>query len=266
MVINKNTIFYFSGTGNSLQISKDIAEKLGDTDVISISKIIDNGEIQIESKSLGIVFPVYMCGLPSIVDNFIKALNINKDTYVFAVATMGGMQGNSLKQINDLMENKNKKLNAGFTVAMPGNYIPMYGAKSKESQIKTFDKVKIKVDDIVNVVKEKKNQGYEKSNLLVEKVIAPLMYKKIGTIHNLDNNFWVKDNCTSCGICQKVCGVNNIEIKNGKPTWKNKCEQCMACIQYCPQEAIEYSKKTIGRKRYKNPNISLKDMINQGDN
>lgn len=40
----------------------------------------------------------------------------------------------------------------------------------------------------------------------------------------------------------------------------------MACIQYCPNEAIEYGKKTIGRKRYKNPNISLKEMINGGQN
>lgn len=36
----------------------------------------------------------------------------------------------------------------------------------------------------------------------------------------------------------------------------------MACIQYCPKQAIEYSKKTVGRKRYRNPNVTLQEMIN----
>lgn len=47
MIINKKTIFYFSGTGNSLQVSKDIASQLGDTELCSISKIISNKEIKI---------------------------------------------------------------------------------------------------------------------------------------------------------------------------------------------------------------------------
>jgi len=149
---------------------------------------------------------------------------------------------------------------------MPGNYIVMYGAKSTKSQIKAFDKEKVKVEQIARIIKGKKNQGYEKSKIVLDRIFAPIMYKKIDKLHTEDKYFLAKDNCTSCGICEKICGVNNIEIKNGKPSWKNKCEQCMACIQYCPNEAIEYGKKTIGRKRYKNPNVSLKEMIKGVEN
>jgi len=266
MIITKNTIFYFSGTGNSLQVAKDMAVELGDTEVLSIPNITNNDEIKIESESIGIIFPVYMWGLPLIVEDFIKKLNVNKSTYVFAVANYGGAPGNALKQAKYLIEDKDAELNAGFIINMPGNYIVMYGAISEEAQIKAFEKEKIKVKEMVEIVKGKKNYEYERSKIVIDRIFGSLAYKRINKVHTMDKLFLTKDNCNGCGICEKVCGVNNIEIKNSKPTWKNNCEQCMACIQYCPQEAIEYDKKSIGRKRYRNPNVSVQEMINGGQN
>ena len=66
-----------------------------------------------------------------------------------------------------------------------------------------------------------------------------------------DKKFYVKDNCISCGICEKKCPLGNIDIKDGKPLWKGNCTQCMACISYCPKEAIEYGKKSHGKRRYR---------------
>ena len=67
--------------------------------------------------------------------------------------------------------------------------------------------------------------------------------------------------CTGCAICQKICPVDNIKIENKQPIWGKQCEQCMACIQWCPTQAIEYSDKTRKRKRYHNPEIKISDMI-----
>ena len=36
----------------------------------------------------------------------------------------------------------------------------------------------------------------------------------------------------------------------GKPVWGKDCTHCMACICYCPAEAIEYGKKSLGKPRY----------------
>ena len=46
------------------------------------------------------------------------------------------------------------------------------------------------------------------------------------------------------------CPLNNITLQNGKPVWGQDCTHCMACICYCPTEAIEYSKKSLGKPRY----------------
>ena len=39
-------------------------------------------------------------------------------------------------------------------------------------------------------------------------------------------------------------------LQNGKPLWGQDCTHCMACICYCPAEAIEYGKMSLGKPRY----------------
>ena len=48
------------------------------------------------------------------------------------------------------------------------------------------------------------------------------------------------DACIGCGKCVELCPLNNIRLENGKPVWGKHCTHCMACICYCPKEAIEY--------------------------
>lgn len=64
------------------------------------------------------------------------------------------------------------------------------------------------------------------------------------------DKFMATDACISCGKCVQVCPLNNVQLKNGKPAWGSNCTHCMACICYCPAEAIEYGKKSEGKPRY----------------
>jgi Pyruvate/2-oxoacid:ferredoxin oxidoreductase delta subunit len=47
----------------------------------------------------------------------------------------------------------------------------------------------------------------------------------------------------------------------GKPIWQHTCEQCFACLQWCPEEAIQYGKNTKKKRRYHHPEIRLRDMF-----
>lgn len=64
------------------------------------------------------------------------------------------------------------------------------------------------------------------------------------------NAFRATDACIGCGKCVELCLLNNIHLENGKPVWGKNCTHCMACICYCPKEAIEYGKKSKGKPRY----------------
>lgn len=47
--------------------------------------------------------------------------------------------------------------------------------------------------------------------------------------------------CDGDGVCADSCPVNVFEIQNGKavPVNMSECIECMACVEACPQKAIE---------------------------
>ena len=73
-----------------------------------------------------------------------------------------------------------------------------------------------------------------------------------------DTPFTVSDACNGCGQCVKRCPLNNIALQDGKPVWGGRCTHCMACICYCPTEAIEYGKQSAGKPRYHFEALRLK--------
>lgn len=50
------------------------------------------------------------------------------------------------------------------------------------------------------------------------------------------------------------------EVKEGGPVWGKRCTHCMACICGCPAEAIEYGKRTVGKRRYYNEGYNAGNM------
>lgn len=47
-----------------------------------------------------------------------------------------------------------------------------------------------------------------------------------------------KDRCVSCGRCEKLCPMGNIEMKDGLPVFGKNCIGCTACSFNCPEDAI----------------------------
>lgn len=265
MVIAEDTIIYFSGTGNSLQVAKDINSELRDFKLCNISSIIAEEKIKVEGKALGIVFPTIYARLPLILEKILKKLEINKDTYVFAIATHGGAPAEVLIKLRKILKSKGVILNSGFLIHMPGNNIFAYGASSIEKQNKTFKREKKKIRKITQLIRERKNYKCELSKLMIDTLIDRAFIKAtdkiMGNLHLRDKDFWVNDNCNGGKLCERICPVNNIQFNIDKPIWEHNCEQCAACIQYCPRQAIQWGEKTCKRKRYRNPNIDVIELI-----
>ena len=79
----------------------------------------------------------------------------------------------------------------------------------------------------------------------MSRVANPLFYKFIFG----REGFYATDKCISCGKCDTVCPLNNIQLIDGKPTWGKECTHCMACIHQCPTSATEFRKITQGKNR-----------------
>ena len=72
-------IYYFSGTGNSLAVARDLSGKLK-ASLIPIAAILSEDSIPIDPDVAGIVFPVYHSGLPFILREFIEKDPVPKAT------------------------------------------------------------------------------------------------------------------------------------------------------------------------------------------
>ena len=255
----KTKIFYFSSTGNSKIVADELAKILQDTEVINIARVF-NDKVELNAERIGFVFPIYAWGVPRMVRDFLAKLNFAGKEYIFAVATYGGFIGSTLFQFRKLVKKQQGQLAAGMSVQLPGNYIVGYGARSEEVQNELFKQKDAKLQEIAAVIQKAAVGMMEKSTLPLN-LLGKLAYlfgsKNFVTA---DKNFWVEDTCINCGLCAKLCPRDNIAVVNSKRQWKGNCEQCLACIQWCPKEAIQYKQVTKNRKRYRHPAVKAKDL------
>ena len=77
--MSKNVIFCFSGTGNCLDIAKNIARVLGDTDIVIMRRLPAVRDVH-EAERVGFVFPCYAGGLPGEVERAIPGSAFPRST------------------------------------------------------------------------------------------------------------------------------------------------------------------------------------------
>lgn len=285
-------IYYFTGSGNSLAVARDIASRIH-AEVISIPSIIDQTTIKAEADTIGIVFPVYHQGLPMIIKKFAEKLEGLSNSYVFAVCTSGSGPALSLKYLQKKLKARGGDLSGGFSVLMPYNYISpsslknFYGSFAlqpipSEIQQKMFTQWLEQVKQISDYVLQRKTGSIDTKAYLVESLVdalnlrnimqKPVWLKAAGVfwrikepfpdcIRWMDQGFKVSESCTGCGTCSRICPARSIDMKGGKPRWSHQCEQCFACLQWCPNEAIKFGNHPVHSKRYHHPEITLTDMI-----
>lgn len=252
-------IFYYTGTGNSLWVAKKLTEKISNAELVNLAKVKDFTNLNFTNA--GFVFPVYIWGVPSPILEFIETIKNFNQEYCFAVAVNGGQVANTLVQLRKFLKAKDVKLNAGFQIKTPSNYIPWGGPCSKTEQQQLFDEALKKIDKIADTVNSQKDGFIEKGPLWQNLLFSQVYNLSKNHVHQMDKKFWVDEKCNGCKICTQICPADNVMLINGKPEWNHKCHQCFACLQWCPQEAIQYGKKTPEYERYHHPEIKLREIM-----
>jgi ferredoxin/flavodoxin len=271
-------IYYFSGTGNSLFVARDIAVKMKGK-VIPIPSLIEMDNISTEAEVIGIVFPIYnavLDGMPLMIKRFIDRLENLGSKYVFAVCTCKGWSRVTISNLDEQIKVRGGKLSAGFTVTMPDNSNPT----TIIQQQRLFSKWKKKLEFIYQYVNARKRGRFE-NTVFFNLIVFPYMskgkretlklYSKLANATNLpyeelvplsDRSFLVDDKCNGCRICANICPATNIIIINDKPVWQNHCESCLACINWCPKKAISGGITTDRvQTNYHHPDIKVSDML-----
>jgi ferredoxin len=258
-------LFYFTGTGNTLWVGKTLCDLLPGAELVPLLQLARQDEVVIDAQRVGFLFPLYYLGLPEIVHRVVSRADLSRCEYLFGLATVGGLpfaETGGAQGIRDVLRQDERGLDAFYYVWMPGNYLPGYGAYPKFVQRVQLGLARRRVARIARWVQAQAAHvewGNRLTASLTKRVYADWMDKRT----EWDRAFRVGPQCNSCRLCERACPVDNIALLNGKPTWLGRCQQCLACIQLCPQQAIEYGDATVDRKRYRHPKVRVQEIIDQ---
>ena len=254
------TIYYFSGTGNSLAAARGLAEQIGNTKIVNIVAPITTGGMADHTDTVGLVFPVYFEDMPDIVRRFVEKLQLEPNTYVFGLATCGSGPGLALHTLDRLLKKKGAKLAAGFSLEMPDNSIIIFNMiPPLDVQKSMLERSLHNIKQIAEIVKRKEVFAIEGKKRLRDRLERLFMKAIVTRIYKTPKRFRTTDKCTKCGSCRRVCPTGNIEVKNGEIKWGNNCTHCLACLHWCPATAINLGRGS-NQKRYHHPDITVQDM------
>ena len=119
----KRIILYFTATGNSLYIARQLADE--ETELLSIPQIVKQGRHDFEADEIGIVYPIYGHMPPNMVRNFIKQARI-KAGYKFAVLTYGMLDFNAAELWDGISQQAGTKFDYINTLVMVDNWLPNF--------------------------------------------------------------------------------------------------------------------------------------------
>jgi ferredoxin len=202
-----------------------------------------------------------MFRLPHIVVRFLKEIPAGFKLHLLAV-NAGGV-GGCFNQAERIIRGRGTLVGA-YTLVTPSNYLPFGEAVQGDEQRTLLDEAEEQLATIASRIaggkKERDPQSSWFQRALWPGAMYALGYKMIP---RMADGFRVDESCTSCGICAKVCPVENIELVDGRPVWGSACEQCLACLNLCPASAIQHGKTSADQSRYRNPGVKVSELSAQ---
>lgn len=258
-------IFYFSGTGNSLYIAKQISTKQNER-IISISKEVNQKkelyeyELEYDEKII-FAYPIYAWAPPKVVLDFISKLRLKNynNNYICLVCTCGENIGDTVSIFSKKLKSIGLNLDSGFSLTMPNNYMVMGDVDDKDIGLKKIEYANTVLENINKVISNKEKGIFKVDKGPLPRVMTKIVNPMFNKFSIDTSRFYANNECIGCKICEKVCNTKTIKVDK-KPVWGNECTGCLACINYCPKKAIQVGKSTLNKGRYINPYISIEEM------
>lgn len=247
-------VFYFTGTGNSLYIAKQI-----EPSPHSIPQEMRKEKPEFSAESIGIVAPIYGHELPAMVKDFLKKSIFHTD-YFYLILTYGNRHGGAAELAREYCGECGIIPDYINVIVMVDNWLPGFDMEEQKRIDKGIEK------NLAVILEDLRSRKRFVSPVTETDLAAHREF--LSRMSRMPADAWqhlirVTDSCIGCGICEKVCPSGSIRLRDGKAVHTpGRCQTCLACAHACPQKAIGLTvpEKNPGA-RYRNKHISQKEIV-----
>jgi len=256
----KLVVYYFSGTGNSANVSNWLAEsareKGMEVSVVNIGKTDRLNIQQPDSDTLvAFVSPIHGFNYPPVMVNFLLRFPKGKNKVLLLNTRAGmligkwitpGLTGVAFYFAALILKLKGYSIKSMFPVDLPSNWISVHPGLNDRTVKYLHERNLEKVKRFAEKVLSGGNDFRGVREIVQDTLIAPvsLGYYFIGRFF-FSKTYYASSDCDNCGLCIKSCPVKAIKMVDNRPFWTFKCESCMHCMSYCPKKAIETAHGSI---------------------
>jgi ferredoxin len=269
-------IYYFSGTGNSLHVAKELQKRIPETNLIPMVSLINKDVVEANGESVGFVFPIHFMTIPVFVRSIVKKLDLKSVKYIFAIATRCGTPCNTaFTKIEKILNRKGKSLDSYLILNMANNdpKFENWHPAAKEEIAEMESTVQSRLDSFHKSIINKEKSKEKDSQVIVpvNPVLGQLGSSMADARGYAGDNFYADSKCSGCGVCEKVCLSQKIKVVDQKPVWQknSKCFFCYTCINYCPMQSIQIRSNPLMKVytekngRYFHPEATVNDIAAQ---
>ncbi|NYB52266.1 MAG: 4Fe-4S ferredoxin [Methanobacteriaceae archaeon] len=234
--------YYFSGTGNTLLVVKKMQETFQEKGItVNLYKIEESNPADLNlNHTIGLGFPIAELSTYHFVWKFIRALpDTNLSTEIFMVDTLAGFSGGIVGPVRAIVQNKGYNPLGAKEIVMPPNIFYIQDEKTCQ------DKIQKGLHEAGEYALEILNGKSEWGRVPV--ISDAVYYASLAGLKLTQSNLNQKllhletrnKECRKCGICVKLCPVDNIKMNEGEyPQHGFNCAYCLRCTSLCPRSAI----------------------------
>lgn len=250
----KLVVYYFSGTGNSENVARwmaDIAKEKGTK--VSLINIAKTDRLTISSPEpdalVVFVSPIHGFNYPPVMLNFIRRFPKGKNKVLLMNTRAGmligkwitpGLTGIAFYFSALILKMKGYSIKSMFPVDLPSNWISIHPGLNERTVKYLHERNQEKVYRFARKVLNGGSDFRGMYEIIQDTLVAPISlgYYFIGRFL-FAKTYYVSADCDNCDLCIKTCPVKAIKKVDGRPFWTFNCESCMRCMSNCPKKAIE---------------------------
>lgn len=249
----KRLIFFFTATGNSLFIAREIGGRL-----ISIPQALQQEELEYTADEIGIVCPLYGHTPPNVVREFLKRAKLHAP-YKFVVQTYGARKCNAVEIFDSLAQKEGIKFDYLTTIIMVDNFVVSHDIDEEIRMEKHVAENLAQIKEDIGtrrawmqpVTEEERQQHWDRYGRDIDRAMSATS----------QNTFQIRrERCVGCGACTRVCPMGNWKLTSTGIATEGTCQMCLACLHACPQKAIRLGRELNPEARWRHPGVTLQDI------